>query len=55
MQVTKFGANTQPYYFFLDNKEQRIMQEGYGYDPDIRKFIQLLDEVKSKFQKGKTL
>jgi thiol:disulfide interchange protein DsbD len=52
MQVTKFGANTQPYYFFLDGNEQRLVPDGYGYDPDINKFIRLLDEVKANYQKG---
>ncbi|WP_114792551.1 cytochrome c biogenesis protein CcdA [Niabella yanshanensis] len=52
MQVTKFGANTQPYYFFLDGNGQRLRPDGYGYDPDINKFIRLLDEVKATFQKG---
>ena len=51
LQVTKFGANTQPYYFFLDGNEQRLAPEGYGYDPDINKFIQLLDKVKEVYKK----
>ena len=46
LQVKKFGANTQPYYFFLDGNEQKLAPQGYGYDPDINKFIQLLDKVK---------
>lgn len=52
LQVKQFGANTQPYYFFLDNKEQRLIQEGYGYDPDIDKFIELLDKAKENFNKS---
>jgi thiol:disulfide interchange protein DsbD len=52
MQVSKFGANTQPYYFFLDGNEQRLAPEGYGYDPDINKFIKLLDAVKEAYNKG---
>ncbi|NDC76527.1 MAG: protein-disulfide reductase [Chitinophagia bacterium] len=51
MQVTRFQANSQPYYFFLDNEEKRLVPEGYGYDPDIAKFIRLLDEAKGKFGK----
>lgn len=51
LQVTKFGANTQPYYFFLDGNEQKLASEGYGYDPDINKFIQLLDKVKEAYKK----
>ena len=49
MQVTKFGANTQPYYFFIDNNEQKLVDDGYGYDPDVKKFSTLLTEVKNKF------
>lgn len=49
MQVTRFQANSQPYYFFLDNDERRLVPEGYGYDPDIAKFIRLLDQAKAKF------
>ena len=51
MQVTKFGANTQPYYFFLDANEQRLAPEGYGYDPNVNKFLQLLDTVKDAYNK----
>lgn len=51
MQVTRFQANSQPYYFFLDNEEKRLVPEGYGYDPDIAKFIRLLDEAKGKYGK----
>ena len=51
MQVTRFGANTQPYYFFLDKNEKKLVDEGYGYDPGINKFIQLLDKVKEEYSK----
>lgn len=51
MQITKYGANTQPYYFFLDANEERLVQDGYGYDPDIKKFIDLLDTVEKEYQK----
>lgn len=51
LQVTKFGANTQPYYFFLDANENKLVQEGYGYDPDVTKFLALLDKVKQIYQK----
>jgi thiol:disulfide interchange protein DsbD len=53
-QVTKFGANTQPYYFFLDGNENKLAPQGYGYDADIDKFIQLLDGVKNAYQKSIT-
>ena len=49
LQVTRYNANSQPYYFFLDGQERRLVPEGYGYDPDIPKFIALLDEAKSNY------
>jgi thiol:disulfide interchange protein len=55
MQVKSFGANTQPYYFFIDGKENRLVQDGYGYDPSVNKFIKLLDNVKLEYQKRKEL
>jgi thiol:disulfide interchange protein DsbD len=51
MQVTRFQANSQPYYFFVDGEEQRLVSEGYGYDPDIPKFIRLLDAANTAMQK----
>ncbi len=54
LQVTTFGANTQPYYFFLDAAENKLVDEGYGYDPSINKFIDLLDKVKEEYKKRKS-
>jgi thiol:disulfide interchange protein len=51
--VTRFGANTQPYYFFLDGNEKRLIQEGYGYDPDVDKFLRHLDQAIAEFKKRK--
>ena len=51
MQVSRFGANTQPYYFFIDGNENKLAGEGYGYDPGIEKFINLLDQVKEEYKK----
>ncbi len=50
MQVKKFDANTQPYYFFLDTNEDRLVTNGYGYDPDIQKFITHLEKAKAAFR-----
>jgi thiol:disulfide interchange protein DsbD len=50
MQVRVFQANSQPYYFFLDGKEQRLIPDGYGYDPDIDKFIALLDRATAAYK-----
>ena len=48
LQVTRFGANTQPYYFFLDGHEQKLADEGYGYNPNIPQFIAHLNKVLEK-------
>ncbi len=49
LQISVFNANTQPYYFFLDANEKKIMPEGYGYDSNIDKFKNMLKEVISKY------
>ncbi|HEX5026703.1 MAG TPA: cytochrome c biogenesis protein CcdA, partial [Agriterribacter sp.] len=46
IQVTRFGADSQPYYFFLDGNENRLVKQGYGYDADVSQFIDLLEKVK---------
>ncbi len=51
IQVKKFGANTQPYYFFLDGEERKLISDGYGYDPNIAKFIDHLEKAKTAFCK----
>jgi cytochrome c biogenesis protein CcdA/thioredoxin-related protein len=51
LQVTTFGANTQPYYFFLDGAEKKLTEQGYGYDPSVEKFMAHLDGVKEEFKK----
>jgi thiol:disulfide interchange protein DsbD len=51
LQVSKYSANSQPYYFFIDNNENKLAPEGYGYDPDIQKFIRHLDKVKQAYKK----
>ena len=48
-QVSKYGANTQPYYFFLDGNEQRLAPQGYGYDSDVKKFSAHLDNVSRNY------
>jgi thiol:disulfide interchange protein len=53
LQISKYNANTQPYYFFLDAKENRLEPEGYGYDSDVQKFKNMLDEVVAKYKAEK--
>lgn len=50
LQISVFNANTQPYYFFLDAEEKRILPEGYGYDSDIAKFRNMLLDVIEKYK-----
>lgn len=50
-QISVFNANTQPYYFFLDANEKRLVPEGYGYDPDISRFKQMLDGVIAEYKR----
>lgn len=54
MQVTDYNANTQPYYFFLDANENRLEPEGYGYDSNVEKFKNMLDDVVAKYNAGKS-
>jgi thiol:disulfide interchange protein DsbD len=51
LQASKFGSNTQPFYFFVDENGNKLIDEGYSYDPDIEKFVKHLDNVKENFKK----
>ena len=53
LQVSVYNANTQPYYFFLDNNEKRLVTEGYGFDKSIKKFIELLDGAVAEYESRK--
>jgi thiol:disulfide interchange protein DsbD len=53
LQVTKYNANVQPYYFFLDANEKRLEPEGYGYDSNVKKFKNMLDDVVAKYKAEK--
>jgi thiol:disulfide interchange protein DsbD len=53
LQVTRYNANTQPYYFFLDANEKRLEPEGYGYDSNVDKFKNMLDDVVAKYNAEK--
>jgi thiol:disulfide interchange protein DsbD len=50
LQVSQYNANTQPYYFFLDANENRLEPEGYGYDSNVEKFKNMLDDVVAKYK-----
>ena len=48
-EVALTNNNAQPYYVFVDNDGKLLVPEGYGYDPDIQKFLKHLDRIKAKF------
>lgn len=49
-QATRFNAQGQPIYFFIDDLDHNLSDIGYGYNPDIAKFIAHLDAVKAKYK-----
>jgi thiol:disulfide interchange protein DsbD len=51
LQATKFGSNSQPFYFYVDENGNKIIPEGYSYDPAVQKFVQHLDRVKELYKK----
>jgi len=50
LQASKFGANSQPFYFYIDENGNKLADVGYSYDPDVAKFIAHLDKVKEKYK-----
>ena len=50
-EITKFGFNAQPLYMFLDLNGNPLSDVKYGYDSNVKKFINHLENVKKKFEK----
>lgn len=50
LQADKFGANSQPFYFFVDADGHKLAEGGYGYNPDVQKFVDHLEKVKAKYK-----
>lgn len=50
IQAAKFGANSQPFYFYVDENGNKLAEEGYSYDPDVEKFVAHLEKVKEKYK-----
>lgn len=51
LQASRYGSISQPFYIFLDGKEEKLAPDGYGYDPDIQAFTRHLDAVKEAYRK----
>lgn len=49
-EVSKFGFNAQPLYMFLDLSGKPLSDVKYGYDSNIKKFINHLETVKKEFK-----
>lgn len=53
LQVSKFNSNSQPFYFFVDNDGNKLIEKGYGYDPDVEKFVAHLEKAKAAYKQKK--
>ena len=51
LQRHKFAANSQPYYIVLDN-DGRALSPSYGYDENIPRFKQVLDDALEAYAQG---
>ena len=51
LQAAKFGSNSQPFYFYVDENGNKLIEGGYSYDPDVDKFVKHLDAVKENYKK----
>lgn len=51
LQVSRYGSLSQPFYIFLDDKEQKLAPDGYPYIPDVQKFVKHLDAVLAEYKK----
>ncbi len=46
-----FGFNAQPLYMFLDLEGKPLSDVKYGYEADVKKFVDHLETVKAEFKK----
>ena len=51
LQASKFGSNSQPFYFYVDENGNKLVEGGYSYDPDVAKFVAHLQKVKENHKK----
>ena len=51
MQAFKYQTNSQPQYVLIDNNEQMLTKETSHYNPDIKKYVNWLDEGINEFKK----
>lgn len=51
LQASKFNSNSQPFYVFVDEDGNKLVEEGYSYDPNVQRFVDHLEKVKANYQK----
>jgi thiol:disulfide interchange protein len=51
LQASKFGSNSMPIYFFVDENGTKLADTGYSYSPDVQLFVDHLDKVKANYKK----
>ena len=49
-QARVYGTNSQPYYVLLDNKG-KLLAEPKGYTPDVKAYVEFLDEGSCRYKK----
>lgn len=53
LQASKFQSNTQPFYFFVDEAGNKLVDDGYSYNPDVAAFVRHLETVKKNYASGR--
>ena len=51
MQALRYNGNTQPMYVLIDTKEKILTPTWNGYDSDIKKYVNFLDEGLCRYAK----
>ena len=49
LQASRFNSNSQPFYFFVDENGNKLVEEGYSYDQNTQRFINHLEKVKQAY------
>jgi len=49
LQASKFNSNSQPFYFYVDQDGNKLVENGYSYDPNVQKFLDHLEKVKAAY------
>jgi len=50
IEISKYGTNSLPSYFFIDEQEQRLHDKAVFYPTSAEDFIKILDGAKAKFK-----